>query len=559
MSDSIVTLKNINPQDILFVNLPSVSPDLSNTDAFTSAINPPLGLLYLANSIQNCTFVNSYKCVDFAAYNYERFSKIEELKEFISKKLKHGGIEKPSVVAVSLMFSSSYDFFKIVIAEIKKCWQDTIVMVGGIHASNTVEYLLKNDCGIDYITCGEGEEAFVEFLEMIATGTQKNILGVHSLSNIKKVGINQFEQTNYIQDINIDYTRYSNLIDMEKYTAETSLFSLSKTTLSVRSFAIMASRGCPYHCTFCASHTVHGRVPRWRDIQNVVDEIRWLNKTYGVTKYYLIDDNFIPKSKAIELFTVLSKIDIEGFEIVILNMSINSTNFGIIDAIVAANITNIAFAIESGSTRTQKKIKKNVRLDKAIDLVKYSQSKGLNVRCFYIIGFPGETIEEMGETFEYAKRLGADWSTFSVASPIPGTEMYDEFVTLGYIEDGPNSWTAPTLRDRVFDTKEINRKEIEELAYKANLDVNFINNANIKKGDYETAKIIFSNFIKMYDYHIFAYDCLRRIYKETGNRQKENEIFEQMIAVLASNKKAQSYRKYFNFLDNDIRKVLEKT
>jgi tetratricopeptide (TPR) repeat protein len=97
------------------------------------------------------------------------------------------------------------------------------------------------------------------------------------------------------------------------------------------------------------------------------------------------------------------------------------------------------------------------------------------------------------------------------------------------------------------------------IAYKANLDVNFINNANIKKGDYETAKIIFSNFIKMYDYHIFAYDCLRRIYKETGNRQKENEIFEQMIAVLASNKKAQSYRKYFNFLDNDIRKVLEKT
>ena len=271
-----------------------------------------------------------------------------------------------------------------------------------------------------------------------------------------------------------------------------------------------------------------------------------------------MDDNFIPKSKAVALFTILSAIDtIKDFEIVIQNMSINATDIDIIDVIVGANVSNITFAIESGSIRIQEEIRKNVKLDKAIDIVKYSQSKGLNVRCMYIIGFPGETLEDMSETFEYAQRLGADWSTFNVACPIPGTEMYDEFVNLGYIEDGPNSWSATSIRDRVFDTKEINRKEIKELAYRANLDVNFVNNISIRKGDYDNAERIFSNFIMMYDFHIFAYDCLRRIYKETGNEQKESEIVEQMKGVLTTNKKAQSFRKYFDLLDPSILKMLE--
>ena len=129
---------------------------------------------------------------------------------------------------------------------------------------------------------------------------------------------------------------------MEVYTRGTSMFSLSKTNISTPAFSIMSSRGCPYHCTFCASHTVQGRGSRWRNLENVIDEIYWLNKNYGTTKYYLVDDNFVPKSKAVELFTKLADVDIEGFEIVIQNMSVNATDFKIIDSIIAAKINYIA-------------------------------------------------------------------------------------------------------------------------------------------------------------------------------------------------------------------------
>ncbi len=544
--------KKPKPIDVLFINLPTVSPELADSSDATSAesLTPPLGLLYLANSIKDCTFVNSYQCVDFAICDYSKCADKNDVVDFVSEKFNAEVKKKPDVVAVSLMFSSSYDLFKVIVNEVKKCWIDTVLIVGGIHASNTIEYLLENDRVIDYVACGEGEECFVEFIEMVAADAKKNILGIHSLGNIKKTSDNSFEQTQYVEKFNIDYTKYSDLIDMDVYTLGTSLFSLSKTTLSVRAFSIMASRGCPYHCTFCASYTVHGRGSRWRDFKNIKDEIYWLNKKYNVTKFYLIDDNFVPKATAVELFTMLSEIDVEGFEIVIQNMSINATSYKIIDAIIAANINNIAFAIESGSIVTQQNIKKNVMLDKAFELVRYSQERGLNVRCFYIIGFPGETIGEMEETFKYAEKLGADWSTFSVASPIPGTEMYDEFVKLGYIEDGPSSWSGTTIRDRVFDTKEISKEDIKDLAYRANLDVNFVNNVNIKKGDYKNAETIFTNFIKMYDFHIFAYDCLRRVYKETGNFEKENNIIEQMKMLLETNDRAKSFRKYFDLLDD---------
>ena len=133
--------------DVLFINLPSVSPELSDTDDATSADNltPPLGLMYLANSIKDREFTNSYKCVDFAIHDYKNVLESGKTGEFVSEELINGGIQKPDVVAVSLMFSSSYDFFRLVLSKVKKMWPDTKVIIGGVHASNTIDYLLKNN------------------------------------------------------------------------------------------------------------------------------------------------------------------------------------------------------------------------------------------------------------------------------------------------------------------------------------------------------------------------------------------------------------------------------
>jgi anaerobic magnesium-protoporphyrin IX monomethyl ester cyclase len=546
--------------DILFVNLPPVSPDLSRVADATSASHllPPLGILYLADSISRCASVGSINCVDFATCDLEAFAAHEELESFVVTKMRDAAGERaPSVVAVSLAFSSSYDFFQTVCRAVSRSWSDVTVVVGGVHASNTVTHCLESNPIVDYVICGEGEEAFPELLEAIAGGMAPDIPGVHSRRSIKRGLKTPFEATRHVETLDIDFTIFPKLIDMDVYTQKTALFSLSKTSLEVRSFSVMASRGCPGRCTFCASHTVHGRRPRWRSLENVLAEIRWLNAEFGVTKVYLMDDNLVPKEKALGLFSALADSGIPGLEVIIQNLSIRHTDHDVIDAVVKAGTDNIAYAIESGSTAVQKRIGKNVDLEKACDIVAYSQSKGLNVRCFYMVGFPGESVAEMNETFDYAKRLGADWSTFSVAVPLPGSGMYAEFVSQGVIEDGPKTWRATSIRDRVFDTPEIGAEDIKSMAYRANLDVNFVHNSTIRSGDYANAKVIFTNFIRAFDFHVFAHDCLRRIALHTGDSEGARAAAVRMKQLLETDQKSQLFKAYFDLLDDEIRAYLE--
>jgi hypothetical protein len=109
----------------------------------------------------------------------------------------------------------------------------------------------------------------------------------------------------------------------------------------------------------------------------------------------------------------------------------------------------------------------------------------------------------------------------------------------------------------MFDTPEISAQEIKEMAYRMNLDMNFINNINIQKGDYANAKIIFTNFIKTVDFHIFAYDCLRRIALETGDSEGACNALAQMKHLMETNPKSQSFRTYFDMLDDETRAYLE--
>ena len=110
------------------------------------------------------------------------------------------------------------------------------------------------------------------------------------------------------------------------------------------------------------------------------------------------------------------------------------------------------------------------------------------------------------------------------------------------------------MPEHVYTTthKEISKEDVKELAYRANLNVNFVNNINIKRRDFKNAETIFSNFVKQYSFHIFAHDCLRRVYKGIGDVVKESETIETMKVLINSNSKSQSFRKYFDLLDDEI-------
>jgi len=293
---------------------------------------------------------------------------------------------------------------------------------------------------------------------------------------------------------------------------------------------------------------VHGRKARWRSIENIYEEIIFLYENYDVTSIQIIDDNFIPKEKALKLFDMLSELPIPDADIVIHSMSVNHTDFEMLDAMKKANIDTVVLAIESGNAEVQKNIGKYCNLDKAVELIDYAGKIGLNTWCYYMLGFPHETQAQMQETVEYSKKAGSDWVSYSVAIPYPGTKMYRQFVEMGCIEDSPSSWTSKTVRDRTFDTDEISAADIKELAYVANLKYNFVNNRHIQEKRYDEAERIFLDFIKTFDFHIFAYDCLKRVYNLTKQYNKAEEIEKKMNYLMDTNPASQGFKKYMYLL-----------
>jgi radical SAM superfamily enzyme YgiQ (UPF0313 family) len=272
-----------------------------------------------------------------------------------------------------------------------------------------------------------------------------------------------------------------------------------------------------------------------------------------------MDDNFVPKSKAIELFNNLAKIEIDGLETVILNMNVNFTDKDIIDAIDAAKIKNITFAIESGSREVKKKIKKYCDLAKARELIDYCRKKGIETRCFYLLGFPGETPRQMNETIEFAAKAGADWSSFNIAVPLPGSKMYAEFIKMGCIEDTADFWKNINYKDRTFDTPEITARDLKELMHTADLKLNFLNSPYLAKNDQERlrkAEGIFKEFTKAFEFHIFAQDALRRVYKLMNDDDNAQKTLNHMKYLIKTNDQAKKFIQYIHLLEEEVRKFL---
>lgn len=544
--------------NILFINIPTVSLDyITAADAnFALTIHPPEGLLYIADSIRNKDYINNIMLADFGILDYSNKELLTDGEEaFFDKIIKKAiGELEIDVIGITLMFSSSYDFYKDLVVFLKSRFKNTVIVTGGNHATSTADYLINNNLS-DFVILGEGEKTFSELLENIFLN--KEIIEIEGIKSKTTIFDDKQHKKNspFLTDLDvIDFNSYYSLIDMKKYVDNFKIFSLSKQETKIRSFPIMASRGCPGLCTFCASKSVHGRKMRWRSIENVKKQMEFLYHEYNVTSFVLMDDNLFPKKNALDLFKMISSLKIPNLEIIIQNTGVNYTDEELIDAMCMAHVDYIGFAIESGSNEIQKKIRKKCDLEKAKKLISYSKNKGMEVRAFYIIGFPYETVEQMQQTIEFAKKADTDWATINVAIPLVGSEMYEQFIDLGVIEEGPISWNYGNLRSRNFDTAEITAKEIVELAYKSSLEINFIKSSLLNTTDFSKAKKVFRNFTEVFPFHIFAWANLYKIYKLEGNKEEYEKIISTLIHLIDFNSSSKDmYEKYGGMLDEEVR------
>lgn len=291
-------------------------------------------------------------------------------------------------------------------------------------------------------------------------------------------------------------------------------------------------------------------------MKNIRDEILWLRDNHGVRRISFLDANFVPKSKVLELLKLLAEFQEPNMEFRFATMSVHHTDEEIIDSMVKAGMDVLPLAIESGVAKTLQKIDKHVDLDKARKLCEYGHAKNMLVKAFFMIGFPGETFEEVEETIRFAYNFNADWITVSPVTPFPGTKMFEQFVELGYISSSPAYWGEAVFAKRSFNTKEISAADLSEMAFIAILQNNYVNSKLILDGQLKKAEMLFLNVTGIIKTQIFGFDALRRVYRAIGDAQKEKGTIAHMISLMQTDEQARSYQKYFYLLESEISKVL---
>jgi radical SAM superfamily enzyme YgiQ (UPF0313 family) len=341
---------------------------------------------------------------------------------------------------------------------IKQSHPDIITVVGGVHASVSPEELVK-DPAIDYVVIGDGEESFCRLIDEINSGNpHPQLPGVGYKVSGKPV-INERK----IPDAHLDSLPFPawDLVDLEKYFPKV---RQSVIHAHERYMSIFTSRGCPFQCVYC--HPVFGKKYRTRSAENVCEEIDILYHKYGIRELHVADDTFnldVPRAEKILDYIIDNKLDVRiSFPN---GVRADRLTDRLLEKMKKAGTFMVSYAIETASPRMQKIIKKNVQLDKVFEIIKKTDKLGMIANGFFMIGFPGETREEIEMTIRYALKSKFHTASFFVVTPNPGTELYE--MVKGSIEKKPDEG-ALFHYFHPYGICDVGDEELQKLLKKAN-------------------------------------------------------------------------------------------
>ena len=196
--------------------------------------------------------------------------------------------------------------------------------------------------------------------------------------------------------------------------------------------SIYTGRGCKSRCTFCLwPQTVGGHNYRTRSVGHVVDEIKWAMKAFPQTKEFFFDDDTftdnLPRAEAIA--KELGKLGIHWSCNAKANVPYES-----LKKLKDGGLRLLLVGYESGNQQILHNIKKGLRIEVAEKFTRDCHELGIQIHGTFILGLPGETLETMRETREFAKRINPHTVQISLAAPYPGTFLYNQALQNGWLD-----------------------------------------------------------------------------------------------------------------------------
>lgn len=274
------------------------------------------------------------------------------------------------------------------------------VVFGGVHATILPEQTAE-DHRVDYVVSGEGEVGLRSIIEALQKGAP-----IGPVVPGAPVDLNSIPRLPY------------ELLDIEQY--------VHSAALEGRSLPFFFSRGCPFRCTFCCNPVISKRKWRAMDIKRATDHLDYVVKKYDLQGISFLDENFTVNPAVLNTFAKHIQGRFKWFAQTRAN-ALLKYDLNFLERMGAARFS---CGLESGSDRILNMIKKDETVDEYVEVNRRLAETGINVWYNYIIGFPGETLEDVQATVRLAVQMleenpRANNSTFYLLTPYPGTEIGD--------------------------------------------------------------------------------------------------------------------------------------
>ena len=440
-----------------------VTPNLKGIGDGVNRIQPSLGLLLIAPILEQNG--HEVKIYDAALDGWNNRCVIDKKNNIVmigqtdDKIAKYVSDFSPDIVAISVLFSNLLESAQNIAKIVKKVNKNIYVVLGGNHISSAVsDYnisLLDKNSGLpdeikdlennhfDFAMCGEGEFSFLELVnKLINKEDISKVPGLAIKIGNKKYLINPSTR---IHDLNILPRPARHLVDMEAYF-KIGAFHSAKSR-SKRVLSVMCSRGCPEKCTFCSTPHMWGTDTRWRSTNHIMDEIANDVRDYKIGEIQFDDDTITVNKK--NLFALCGELEKIGLPWCTPNGTKVNYHFNkqqeMYDVMANSGCYQITLACESGVQRVLDDIiNKRLPLETIYPSIENAKKSGMLVHTFWIIGYPGETYEEMQKTVDFAINSGADSFSFAILSPLPGTPIYRKIVKDNLW------WPSRSLDDMLF-------------------------------------------------------------------------------------------------------------
>ncbi len=376
----------------------------------------------------------------------------------------------PDIIGITCPFSCQLENAVFISRLSKEICPNALVVMGGPCPTVQGRQILDDNNTVDMCVKGEGEIVFYNIIHQFAKNKIEDLESIKGIVFRKDHAVCENKTETIANLDSLPFPDYS-AIDFEKYIKHPFLY-LNRTSIHERNIPVITSRGCPFDCVFCSVHLHMGKKFRGHSVEYIIKHIEHLIQNYKITNIHFEDDNISFDKDRFE--KILDAIIERKFNIkwdTPNGVRADTLDYPLLEKMKKSGCTDLNIAVESGNQKVLDNIiKKKLDLNVISKVAKWCKELNIPLGGLYVIGFPGETINDMKQTIDFSLDLYRQFSVYPgmmIATPLIGTKLYEECKEKKYLKYPltPINLSKATQLDgrHMIETDDFNEDVIDDL------------------------------------------------------------------------------------------------